>query len=252
VNQRTDSELLRDYAQNGSESAFGELVNRHIGLVYSVALRVVVDTHLAEDVTQTTFAILAREARYLAGRALLSSWLHRTASNQAAKLVRGEMRRRTREQQAYAMQTVSSESDPNWKQIAPVLDTALKQLAEADRAVILLHYFEKKTAGQIGAVLKLSDEAAQKRVSRAVDRLRTILDDHGLKVSSTALATLMAAQAVVAAPLELSAGQRHSRRNLTHHPQSHSYVQTQSQYRERIGPRDHRDRFPAPRLDAEW
>src|SRR5262245_6174398 len=58
VNERADSELLRDYVERRSESAFAELVNRHVALVYSVALRLVVDAHLAEDVTQTTFAIL--------------------------------------------------------------------------------------------------------------------------------------------------------------------------------------------------
>src|SRR5687768_345239 len=123
VNERTDCELLGDYAENGSEAAFTELVSRHVGLVYSVALRVVADPHLAEDVTQGTFAVLAREARRLGVRTFLSSWLHRTASNQAANLVRGEMRRRAREQEAYAMQT--GESEPEWKQLAPVLDAAL-------------------------------------------------------------------------------------------------------------------------------
>src|SRR5262249_42904455 len=149
-------DLLRDYAENGSEASFTELVNRHIALVYSVALRVAVDAHLAEDVAQTTFAALAREARHLARRTLLSSWLHRTASNQAAKVVRGEMRRRAREQEAYAMQTAPSAPDLDWQRIAPLLDAALNKLAEADRAVILLRFFEKKTASEIGAALKIS------------------------------------------------------------------------------------------------
>ena len=204
VNERTDSDLLRDYIEKRSESAFGELVNRHIALVYSVALRVVVDAHLAEDVTQTTFAILARESRHLVGRALLASWLHRTAANQAAKLVRGEMRRRAREQEAYAMQTVPTESDPDWKQIAPLLDAALNKLAETDRAVILLRFFEKKTAKEIGGVLKLSEEAAQKRVARALDRLRGLLTGQGATFSTATLATLITAQAIVAAPIGLS------------------------------------------------
>ncbi len=204
VNQRTDSELLRDYIERRSESAFAELVNRHVALVYSVALRVVVDAHLAEDVTQTTFTILAREARHLAGRALLSSWLHRTASNQAAKLVRGEMRRRAREQEAYAMQTVPTESDSDWKRIAPMLDAALNKLAEADRAVILLRYFERKSAKEIGGALQLSEEAAQKRVARALERLRGLLSGQGAALTTTSLATLVGTQAVVAAPLGLS------------------------------------------------
>ena len=204
VNERTDSDLLRDYSENGSESAFAKLVSRHVALVYSAALRVVVDTHLAEDVTQVTFAILAREARHLAERTLLSSWLHRTATNQAANLVRGEMRRRAREQEAYAMQTVSSESDLGWKQIAPMVDAALNRLAETDRAVILLRFFEKKTAADIAAALGLSEEAAQKRVSRALDRLRGLLAGQGTAISTTTIATLITANAIVAAPINLS------------------------------------------------
>ena len=203
VNQRTDSDLLHDYAENGSESAFAELVNRHIALVYSVALRVVVDAHLAEDVTQRTFAILAREARHLVARVFLSSWLHRTASNLASKLVRGEMRRRAREQEAYVMQTLPPESDPDWKRLAPLLDAYLNKLAEADRAVILLRFFEKQTAREIGTSLKLSEEAAQKRVIRALDRLRRLLASQGVGLSSTTLAALITSEAIVAAPIGL-------------------------------------------------
>ena len=204
MNARTDSELLRDYAENASESAFAELVRRHIDLVYSSALRLVVDPHLAEDVSQATFATLAREGRHLTGRALLSGWLHRTALNLAAKLVRTEMRRRAREQEAYAMQTTQPEPDPGWKQVAPKLDAALDTLTESDRAVILLRYFEKKTASEIGATLKLSEEAAQKRVARAVERLRDLLAGQGVTLSATALGSLIATQAVFAAPAGLS------------------------------------------------
>jgi|KBSSwiStaDraftv2_1062776.scaffolds.fasta_scaffold170375_1 RNA polymerase sigma factor (sigma-70 family) len=202
MNKRTDSDLLRAYAENGSESAFAEVVSRHVGLVYSVARRVVVDTHLAEDATQATFAALAREARHLAGRIFLSSWLHRTASNQAAKLVRGEMRRRAREQEAFAMQSTPPESD--WHQIAPMLDAALNKLAEADRAVILLRFFEKKTAREIGATLKLNEEAAQKRVERALERLRGLLAGQGAGLSTATLAALITTQAVAATPIGLS------------------------------------------------
>jgi RNA polymerase sigma factor (sigma-70 family) len=205
VNQRTDSELLRVYVEERSESAFTELVNRHVALVYSVALRTVVDLHLAEDITQTTFTILAREARHLTGRGPLSSWLHRTALNQAAKLVRGEMRRRAREQEAYAMQTVPNESDPDWKRIASMLDAALDKLPEADRAAILLRYFEKKSAKEMGEALQLSEEAAQKRVTRALERLRELLVGKEAALSATSLATLVETQGVVAAPIGLSA-----------------------------------------------
>ena len=195
---------FRDYARNGSESAFSELVKRHVALVYSTALRVVVDPHLAEDVTQTTFIILAQEAQCLTDRMVLSSWLHRTASNQAAKLVRGEMRRRAREQESYAMQTAPLEPDPDWKQLAPILDGALNKLNEGDRTAIFLRFFEKKTANEIGLTLRVGEQAAQKRVLRALERLRGILSNQGVTLSATTLAALVTAQAVVAVPVSLS------------------------------------------------
>jgi RNA polymerase sigma factor (sigma-70 family) len=204
VNQRTDSELLHDYFERRSESAFAEIVDRYVALVYSVARRAVVDEHLAEDVTQTTFTILAREARHLSGRTVLSTWLHRTAFNQAAKLVRDEMRRRTREQEAYAMQMLPTDSDHDWKRIAPMLDAALDKLAEADRAAILLRYFENKSAKEIGNALQLSEEAAQKRVTRALERLRGLLVNKTARLSASSLAALVASHAVDAAPLGLS------------------------------------------------
>ena len=63
MNAQTDQQLLRDYAGSHSEAAFGELVRRHIDLVYSAALRMVCDSHQAEDVTQGVFVALAQNAR---------------------------------------------------------------------------------------------------------------------------------------------------------------------------------------------
>ena len=58
--------LLLQYAGERSESAFGELVARHIDFVYSAALRVVHgDSHLAQDVAQTVFLDLGKKARSL-------------------------------------------------------------------------------------------------------------------------------------------------------------------------------------------
>jgi RNA polymerase sigma factor (sigma-70 family) len=204
VTPQTDSELLSNYVATGAESAFAALVERHIGLVYSAALRIVVDPHLAQDVTQTTFAVLAREARHLIAHPVLPSWLHRTASNHAANLVRGEMRRRAREQEAHAMQPQTNEAEAQWKQIAPLLDGAINQLPERDRAVILLRFFGTKSAREIGADLRVSEEAAQKRVTRAVDRLRQIFVRNGVTLSAATLATILAFNATAAVPPGLS------------------------------------------------
>jgi len=204
VTPQTDSELLSDYLATGVESAFAALVERHIGLVYSAALRIVVDPHLAQDVTQTTFAVLAREARHLIAHPALPAWLHRTASNHAAKLVRGEMRRRAREQEAHAMEPPTTETEAQWKQIAPLLDGAINQLPERDRVVIFLRFFGTKSAREIAAALRVSEEAAQKRVTRAVDRLRRIFARDGVTLSAAALATFFASHASAAVPPGLS------------------------------------------------
>src|SRR5437899_5021282 len=128
MNNLTDQQLLRDYTERRSEAAFAELVRRHVDFVYSAALRMVRDAHLAEDVTQGVFVALAQSAPQLTGRPVLSGWLHRTTQNLAANAVRSDVRRRTREQEAAAMNELH-EPDDVWEQVAPHLDKALGELS---------------------------------------------------------------------------------------------------------------------------
>src|SRR6266550_7038435 len=125
MNSRTDQQLLRDYTGRRSEAAFAELVRRHVDFVYSAALRMVRDSHLAEDVTQGVFVALAKNFAQLTDRPVLSGWLHRTAQNIAAQTVRTDVRRRAREQEAAAMNELIETDDAPWHQLAPHLDTAL-------------------------------------------------------------------------------------------------------------------------------
>jgi RNA polymerase sigma factor (sigma-70 family) len=205
MNEQTDSQLLRAYAQSRSEAAFGELVRRQVDFVYSAALRMVCDPHLAEDVTQGVFIALAKNAKGLVDRPVLSGWLHRTAQNIAAKTVRSSERRRAREQEAAAMsELLSAESDIPWEHIAPHLDAALGELSEPDRDVLLLRYFERRSAREIGATLGISDEAAQKRVNRAVERLRDVFAKRGVTIGASGLVILISANAVQSAPVGLA------------------------------------------------
>ena len=184
MNNLTDQQLLRNYAEARSEAAFGELVRRHVDLVYSAALRMVRDAHLAEDVTQSVFAALARSANQLTDRPVLSGWLHRTAQNLASKAVRTDIRRRAREQEAATMnQLLATTPDPGWDHIEPHLDDALGELNEADRDAVMLRYFERKSAREIAQTLGTSEEAAQKRVNRAVERLRDLFTKRGITVA---------------------------------------------------------------------
>src|SRR5882724_3566786 len=171
MNSPSDQQLLLAYAEHRSETAFAELVRRHVDFVYSAALRMVRDPHLAEDVTQGVFVALAKCAPRLLDRVVLSGWLHQTAQHIAAQTVRTIERRRTREQEAATMnQLLSSQPEASWEQIAQHLDAALGELSETDRDAVLLRYFRNYDLRTVGATLGISDDAAQKRIGRAVER----------------------------------------------------------------------------------
>jgi RNA polymerase sigma factor (sigma-70 family) len=206
VNSLTDQELLRDFSARKSDAAFTELTRRHFDIVYSAALRMVCDSHLAQDVTQGVFIALAQTAGQLTDQPVLSSWLHRTALNIAANTVRSEVRRRAREEKAVVMnELLGNEPDATWEMVSPHLDAALGELDDGDRDALMLRYFERKSAREMAAVLGTSEEAAQKRVSRAVERLRDFFSKRRLAIGAGGLAALISANAVQSAPVGLAA-----------------------------------------------
>ncbi len=211
MNPESDQELLSRYSRHGEESAFTEIVRHQVDWVYSAACRIVVDPHLAEDITQTVFTTLARDSaavvRRLQDGVPLSAWLHRTTRNVAAKTVRTEERRRTREHQ-FVMNpdttTPAGDEEALWNQIAPQLDAAIAELPDTDRDALLLRFFERHTAREIGSRLGIGEEAAQKRVARAMERLRGLLVSRGLTISVAGLTTAVATHAVQSAPAGLA------------------------------------------------
>ncbi|MDB6052723.1 MAG: polymerase, sigma-24 subunit, subfamily [Verrucomicrobiales bacterium] len=205
MNEQTDQQLLKEYATAQSDSAFAELVRRHVDLVYSAARRMVCDDHLAKDVTQGVFLALAQSSYELTNRPVLDGWLHRTAQNLSSKLVRTEVRRRVREQEAVTMKEIfTGEPNTKWEQIAPQLDAALGELSETDRGAILLRYFENKSAREIAAQFGISEEAAHKRTTRSVQRLRDFFARRGVTVGASGLVALVAENGMQAAPAGLA------------------------------------------------
>jgi len=201
----SDSELLRQYANQGDELAFTEVVRRHTDLVYSIALRLTRDAALAQDTTQNVFTKLAQAAKVLCGYPTPIGWLHTITRHTAINAIRAEARRRAREHESFTMQNISSHSTENWEQLGPILDEAVSRLRERDRQAVLLRFFNGLSHQEVGTVLGLTENSAQKCVDRALEKLRRQFARRGVTVSSALLATTMGANSVQAAPVGLAA-----------------------------------------------
>ena len=205
---KSDSQLLREYAENGSEAAFSEIVARYTDLVYSSAVRQVGSPDLARDVAQSVFTDLARKAGSLARKLkendTLIGWLYRGTRYEALPILRTERRRLARERLAMQHLDTTSEPSLDWDRIRPVLDEAMASLGDQDRDALLLRYFKNEDLRSVGHALGVSDDAAQKRVTRALEKLQTYLARRGVTTSAAAVSTVLSTNAVPMAPAGLA------------------------------------------------
>ncbi len=199
MNPSSDQQLLRDYGECRSETAFAELVRRYVDFVFSIAFRIVRERHLAEDITQNAFLALAENSKKLTALCVLSGWLHRTTRNIALNAVRTDARRRIREQEAVAIIT-TAEAEATWEEISPHLDTALGELSDSDRDVVLLRFIHGMSAAEIAKTISISEVAAQKRLNRAIERLRNFFKKRCITIGVPALFLILPAKAIQAAP----------------------------------------------------
>jgi len=201
----TDMELLRSYDRQGSEEAFAELVRRHLSLVYSAALRRVGIAAEAEEITQAVFVILAHKAGQLRPDTILEGWLYETTRLTALSFRRGEWRRQTREQEAYMQSTLDDSTDTSvWHQLAPLLEEGMARLGKTDRDAVILRYFKEKNLREVAEALRVNEAAAQRRVHRAVEKLRKFFTRRGVVSTTALIAGAISAHSVQAAPAGLA------------------------------------------------
>jgi RNA polymerase sigma factor (sigma-70 family) len=202
-----DQFLLQQFVEEGSQTAFSELVQRYIDLVYSAALRQTGNAHRAQDVTQNVFLALSAKAESLRRRTDLAGWLYISTRHAARALGRAEARReRAQQLAAHVMTPPTVESDDTtWERIKPDLDRLLCELTDEDRRAVLLRYFHQQPYADVAAALGLSEEATRKRVDRALDRLHIKLERLGVRSSTAALGALLLGNGLVSAPIGLGA-----------------------------------------------
>ena len=200
-----DWKQLAAWLERADEDAFAALVNRHIGLVYSAALRQTGDRSTAEEIVQGTFVLLVEKAPTLRPTGSLGSWLYNAACLKGKESLRRDTARRIREQKANEMNTPTEDEPPlDWAKVAPLLEEAMQSLSEADRDAVLMRYFQKRPLREVGEALGLSEDAARKRVARALDRLNSWLTSRGIACSVVALAAALPREALAEVPAHLA------------------------------------------------
>jgi RNA polymerase sigma factor (sigma-70 family) len=191
-----DWRLLRRYARDGSQDAFGRIVERHINLVYATCRRELGDPSLADDVTQVVFLILARKAGSLMRGTILSRWLFKTARFASRDVMKREARRKACEVPLnldISPAPSSSDDTVRDRPLAIAINCALEKLSHSDWEAVQLRFYEDLSLREIGEICGTSEDTAQKRVSRAVDRIRRSLLREGIGISAIALGAVFTA-----------------------------------------------------------
>jgi RNA polymerase sigma factor (sigma-70 family) len=210
MHDATDMDLLREYASQNSDAAFAALVSRHVNLVYSAALRKTGNPHAAEEITQAVFIILAQKAGRIPDQTILPGWLYQAARLTAASFLKREIRRVRREQEAYMLSQTDlsrrseTEADEAWEQLAPLLEDAMGQLGDKDRAAVVLRFFGGKSFAEVGTAAGVSENAAKKRVSHALEKLRCYFSRRGVSSTTAIIAGAISTHSVQAAPVALA------------------------------------------------
>lgn len=196
----TDAALLERFARTGDEDAFGQMVERHAPMMRGVVLRATGDAALADEVTQTVFAILARKAGEM-GHEAVAGWLHRTTFLEARNASRKAARyRRVLEKFRDDAEAVERLEVPGALEVLPQLDLAMSRLNEEERELVVRRYFEGESVREIAVAKGTSEEACKKRLQRTVQRLGVVLRGRGMRTSAGSVAAVVTAEGLTMRP----------------------------------------------------
>jgi RNA polymerase sigma factor (sigma-70 family) len=206
-----DAQLLREFAAGHSQTAFRTLVERYQDMVYGTARRRLGNDQAASDVAQNVFSALARKAPWLSTRTSVGGWLYKSTLMEAARRQRDDLRRLKRERLYAEEMNIRGPNDhdedaPQLRELMPVLDDAMSGLSAADREALLLRFFRGLSLRDTGAAMGTSEEAARKRVSRALDKLSSLFKRKGITIPASVIAASVLPKATsYAAPAAFAA-----------------------------------------------
>ncbi|WAC20335.1 sigma-70 family RNA polymerase sigma factor [Luteolibacter sp. SL250] len=203
----SDATLLTTFAATRDEKSFRTLADRYLGLIFHTALRRTGNRPLAEEVSQNVLCAMARKAGNLARHPeRLAPWLHRATILESLKAMRSECSYQRRKHLPPPEETPSSPGSGSiWTDAVPLLDGALDKLPEADRTVLMLHFFGNRSFPQIAGILGKSADAVQKQSRRALEKLSRLLRARGVALSASVIAAGLSAEFAKAAPVSLAA-----------------------------------------------
>ncbi len=175
-----ETELL-DKVRNGSADDFGELIQQHQSLVFSILYRYERDKHLLEDLAQETFIKAWKAIHQFDGRAPFSHWLSRIAVHVALD----HLRKRKRVQNETAIEDLGEDAlewfhgednaELKGNEAREILELAMQKLSAEERMVITLQEIEGKSAVEIGQLTGWSNVGVRVRAFRARKKLRNAL-----------------------------------------------------------------------------
>jgi RNA polymerase sigma factor (sigma-70 family) len=193
------------------DAALEELVRLYLPVVYAAARRQLPDPALAEDVTQAVFLVLARRRAGLPANIVLASWLLKVTHFACLQARRNAGRRTKHERKAAQMRPATTPAERmTHGQLAAELDAVLAHLGEGDRSVLTLRYLEQKSVTEVAQQLGISEEAAQKRIGRALARLREKLGVSEEQLGAAALGAFFLSQSQITVPAHLATQVAHA------------------------------------------